>query len=132
MTDLIFLLIILMFLLMIFFRLYSIKKPVYLFGVLQKGKNAATIRIVSVIIMALIIYGLSFHLLWGFILYAIDYLVGVSHAVIVITKKHKVSYNFYLEGILKSHEKMVFCFSIIQIVFWTFATAYLYKIFILA
>ncbi|HLD37395.1 MAG TPA: hypothetical protein VJA86_02310 [Candidatus Nanoarchaeia archaeon] len=131
MTDLIVLLIILIFLLMIFFRVYNITQPIYLFGVLQKGKNAVTIRIVSVIIIALIVYGLYFHLLWGFILYAIDYLIGTSHALIAVIKKHKVSYNFYFEGILKKHENMAFYLSIIQIVFWTFVMIYLYKIFIL-
>lgn len=131
MAGAILLLIILIFLLMIFFRVYNINKPVYLFGVLQKGKNAVIIRIASAVIMGLIVYGLYFHLRWGFVLYTIDYLIGVSHALIVIIKKSKISYNFYFEGVLKSHEKMAFYFGVIQVVFWAFVTIYLYRTFIL-
>ena len=129
--DAIIFLIILIFLLMIFFRIVNIKKPICLFGVLQKGKKALMIRLISIAIMGFIVYGLFFSLFWGFVLYAIDYLIGISHALIAI-KNPKVSYDFYLEGIFKSYKKLVPYANMAMIIFWALATIYLYKLFILS
>jgi hypothetical protein len=115
---------------MIFLRIYNLNKPIYLFGVLRKGKKAITTRIASFAIMVLIVYGLTFHYFWAFVLYLVDYLIGLSHTLIVLIKKPKISYDIYFEGLFKSHKKLIPFIKIGGIILWLLITIYLFKIFI--
>ena len=122
-------LIISVFSIMVFFRIYHLKKPIYLFGFLQTGANAITVRIISTALICSIIYGLYFHYFWGFILYLIDYTIGMSHSIILLMKQKEVSSEIFAEGMFKNKKiSLLFLYGII--IFWTLATIYLLKEFL--
>ena len=129
--NLILSLIVSIFILMIFFRIYHINKPISLFGVIQKDKKAILARIISCILMILIIYGLIFHYLWGFILFIIDYLIGLSHNIIIIKSKKSYDYGILMEGIFKSNKRLIPYLPILGFILWTLIAIYLYDLFIL-
>lgn len=125
--------IILIFVLMIFFRVFRINKPIYLFGILQTGKKALITRIISGVIMSLIVYGLILHYFWALILYLADYLIGLTHSVITlikIKKKSEISYDVFMEGVFKSNKNLASYFIYGGITLWTFITIYLCRIFL--
>ncbi len=123
------LIIAIIFLILVFFRLYNIKKPAYLFGVMLKGRKALIVRVISAFFMLVLAYGLISQYFWAFILFVIDFIIGlithVSTLVIATKKPRKLSKELFLNP--KFTKKLM----VFLIIFWILVLMYVSYVYFL-
>jgi len=122
------LLIAIIFLSLSFFRLYRIRKAAYEFlGILLKGKKAVVARVISAIFMIILAYGLIFRYFWAFILFVIDFVIGlITHlsVFIIALKKPKD-----LPKELFANSKFTIKLMSFLIIFWILIMLYVYRVY---
>jgi len=124
------LLIAIIFLTLIFSRFYSIRKPAYGFlGILLKGKKAVVERTISAVFIAILAYGLIFQYFWAFILFVVDFVIGlITHiSVLIIAIKNPED----LPKELFTNPKFTIKLMSFLIMFWILIMVYVYKAYFL-
>ncbi len=124
------LLITIIFLAISFSRLYRIRKPAYIFWrILREPKKAAIERVISAIFMFILAYGLIFGYFWAFILFVVDFVVGlITHISILIIAIKKPG-NLPKE--LFTNPKLTIKMMVFLIFFWAVMMVYIYKVYFL-
>jgi len=121
-------LIAIVFLAISFSRLYHIRKPAYIFwGILLKDKKAILERLISAIFMFILAYGLIFGYFWAFILFVVDFIVGLITHISILIIAAKRPGNLPKE--LFANHKFTIKMMIFLIFFWTVMTVYIYKVY---
>jgi len=123
------LLIAIVFLAISFSRFYHIRKPAFILGLLLKGKKALVERVISALLMIFLAYGLIFRYSWAFILFVIDFVIGLSnHAsilVIAIKKPEDLPKELFTDS------KLTIKLMSFLIIFWALIMFYVYYLYFL-
>lgn len=122
------LLIAIIFLALIFSRFYSIRRPTYGFlWILLKGKKAVVVRVISAVFMIILAYGLIFRYSWAFILFVVDFVVGLTTHISVLIIAIKNPEDLPKE--LFTNSKFTIKLMGFLIMFWILVMVYVYKVY---